>query len=106
MGALFMIGRRDGSDGAAIVRNPAGQPPVSIGLLAAMLVLGLLALVYFIWPAYRAFLPLQIENGGAWNAYHADTIRAGALSVLIAFGIVLAAVFVYHQWMSSLQVAP
>ena len=42
-----------------------------------MLVLGLLALVYFIWPAYRAFLPLQIENGGAWNAYHADMIRAG-----------------------------
>ncbi len=42
-----------------------------------MLVLGVLAAVYFAWPVYRAFLPLQIENGGAWNAYHADFIRAG-----------------------------
>ena len=45
-----------------------------------MLVLGLLALVYFIWPAYRAFLPLQIENGGAWNAYHADNKRSFTFS--------------------------
>jgi hypothetical protein len=72
-----MIGRRDWPDSAVRLRNPAGQEHISAGLLAAMLVLGLLALVYFIWPAYRAFLPLQIENGGAWNAYHADTIRAG-----------------------------
>jgi hypothetical protein len=72
-----MIGRRDLADSAVHLRNPAGQQHISIALRAAMLVLGLLALIYFIWPAYRAFLPLQIENGGAWNAYHADMIRAG-----------------------------
>lgn len=54
-----------------------GQPRISAALLAAMFVLGALAFVYFARPVYRAFLPLQIENGGAWNAYHADTIRAG-----------------------------
>ncbi len=59
------------------LRNPDGQPQISVALLAATLVLVALAFVYFAWPVYRAFLPLQIENGGAWNAYHADTVRAG-----------------------------
>ena len=57
--------------------HSGGRPQPSGAVLAAMLVLGVLAAVYFAWPVYRAFLPLQIENGGAWNAYHADFIRAG-----------------------------
>ena len=65
------------------LRNPDGQPQISVALLAAMLVLVALAFVYFAWPVYRAFLPLQIENGGAWNAYHADTIRAGATALRV-----------------------
>jgi hypothetical protein len=37
----------------------------------------MLALVYFAWPVYRAFLPLQIDVNEAWNAYQADMLRAG-----------------------------
>ena len=54
-----------------------GQPRISVALLAAMLALGGLAAVYFPWPVYRALLPLQIEGGGVWQAYHADALRAG-----------------------------
>lgn len=72
-----MVGWRDGLGGGLRLRKLDGQPQISGALLAAMLVLVALALVYFAWPAYRAFLPLPIENGGAWNAYHADAIRAG-----------------------------
>jgi hypothetical protein len=54
-----------------------GQPRISVALLAAMLALGGLAAVYFAWPVYRALLPLQIEGGGVWQAYHADALRAG-----------------------------
>jgi hypothetical protein len=57
------------------LRHTDSRIPAAV--LAAMLVLGALAALYFAWPVYRAFLPLQIENGGAWNAYQTDTIRAG-----------------------------
>jgi len=72
-----MIGWRDGWGRGLRLRKLDSQPQISGALLAAMLVLVALALIYFAWPAYRAFLPLSIENGGAWNAYQADFIRAG-----------------------------
>lgn len=36
-----------------------------------------LAAVYFAWPLWRAFLPLQIVYSDAWNTYHADDVRLG-----------------------------
>jgi hypothetical protein len=50
---------------------------VSAKLAVALAALATLALVYFAWPAYRAFLPLQIDVNEAWNAYQADMLRAG-----------------------------
>ncbi len=46
-------------------------------LLVALVVLAALALIYFAWPVYRAFLPLQIDSNEPWNAYHADALHAG-----------------------------
>jgi dolichyl-phosphate-mannose-protein mannosyltransferase len=56
-------------------RNSRAQ--TSVGLLTAIFVLALLALTYFAWPVYRAFLPLQILYSDAWNAYHADFLSSG-----------------------------
>jgi hypothetical protein len=50
---------------------------MSAGLAAALAALATLALVYFAWPVYRTFLPLQIDVNEAWNAYRADMLRAG-----------------------------
>jgi hypothetical protein len=55
----------------------SGETRISPGVLAATVLLGALAALYFAWPVYRAFLPLQIEGGGVWQAYHADALRAG-----------------------------
>jgi hypothetical protein len=49
----------------------------SAALAVALAALAALALVYFAWPAYRAFLPLQIDVNEAWNAYRADMLRSG-----------------------------
>jgi uncharacterized membrane protein len=46
-------------------------------LAAALAALATLALIYFAWPVYRAFLPLQIDINEAWNAYQTDMLRAG-----------------------------
>ena len=55
-----------------------GEPQrLSAALLAVMLVLAGLAAIYFAWPVYRALLPLQLEGGDIWHAYHADALRAG-----------------------------
>jgi hypothetical protein len=50
---------------------------MSAGLAAALAALATLALVYFAWPVYRTFLPLQIDVNEAWNAYLADLLHAG-----------------------------
>jgi hypothetical protein len=73
------------SSGELRVGNPDEQPRISVALLAVMLVLGALAAIYFAWPVYRASLPLQLEGGGVWQAYHADALRAG--SPLYSFDI-------------------
>jgi hypothetical protein len=63
--------------GDANILDPGRSAPTAPGLLAAMLLLAALAAIYFLWPVYRAFLPLQIDYNDAWNAYHADAIGAG-----------------------------
>jgi hypothetical protein len=75
--ATLVNGWRDIWSGEMRLGYRDSQPHVSGALLAAMLVLAGLAAIYFAWPVYRAFLPLQIENGCAWHAYHTDAIRAG-----------------------------
>jgi hypothetical protein len=57
--------------------SQSGETGISPEVLAATVLLGALAALYFAWPVYRALLPLQIENGCAWYAYHTDAIRAG-----------------------------
>jgi len=53
------------------------QLKISPGLAISLSALTILGLVYFAWPVYRAFLPLQIDFNEPWNAYHADMLRAG-----------------------------
>ncbi|HEY1746876.1 MAG TPA: glycosyltransferase family 39 protein [Xanthobacteraceae bacterium] len=65
------------SSGELRLGNPDRAPRISVALGAAIFALGALAAIYFAWPAYRALLPLQIEGGGIWQAYHADALRAG-----------------------------
>ena len=62
LAALLLAGR---------LSDQVGRRPVLLAALAT------LALVYFAWPVYRAFLPLQIDINEAWNAYQADMLRAG-----------------------------
>ena len=57
--------------------KPIRHPRISPELAAALATLATLALIYFAWPVYRAFLPLQIDINEAWNAYQADMLRAG-----------------------------
>ena len=76
-GASLVNGWRDIFSGERRLRYRDGQPRVSVALLTAMLALAGLAAIYFAWPVYRALLPMQIEGGGVWQAYHADALRAG-----------------------------
>jgi hypothetical protein len=57
--------------------KPIHHPRISPELAAALAALATLALIYFAWPVYRAFLPLQIDINEAWNAYQKDMLRAG-----------------------------
>ena len=57
--------------------KPIHHPRISPELAAALAALATLALIYFAWPVYRAFLPLQIDINEAWNAYQTDMLRAG-----------------------------
>jgi hypothetical protein len=57
--------------------KPIRHPRISPELAAALAALATLALIYFAWPVYRAFLPLQIDINEAWNAYQTDMLRAG-----------------------------
>lgn len=47
----------------------------SLELAVALAILAALALVYFAWPVYRAFLPLQIDVNEAWNAFQTDRLH-------------------------------
>jgi hypothetical protein len=49
--------------------KPIRHPRTSPELAAALAALATLALIYFAWPVYRAFLPLQIDINKAWSAY-------------------------------------
>jgi hypothetical protein len=57
--------------------KPIRHPRLSPELAVALAALATLALIYFAWPVYRAFLPLQIDINEAWNAYQTDMLRAG-----------------------------
>jgi hypothetical protein len=57
--------------------KPIRGAKIPLDLLVALAVLAALALIYFAWPVYRAFLPLQIVYSDSWNAYHADALHAG-----------------------------
>jgi len=46
-------------------------------VVASLAALTILAALYFAWPVWRAFLPLEIDVNEPWNAYHADDACAG-----------------------------
>jgi hypothetical protein len=48
---------------------------LSPAVVASIAVLAILAAIYFIWPACRACLPMEIDSNEAWHAYHADAVR-------------------------------
>jgi len=45
---------------------------ILIGSIAA------LAALFLVWPAWRAFFPMEIWGNEGWNAYHADAAMRGA----------------------------
>jgi hypothetical protein len=47
---------------------------LKLGLIAGLLIL---AGWNFMWPAYRAFLPIEIDYNEGWNAYHASAAIGG-----------------------------
>ena len=47
-----------------------GDNPHRVSILIGCL--GLLAFLSLLWPAYRAFLDIEIDYNEGWNAYHAD----------------------------------
>ena len=49
----------------------------SPGLAIWVAILVALTALYFAWPVWRAFLPLQIVESDAWNAFQADQISLG-----------------------------
>ncbi len=54
------------------LKQPTGRElgsPLQIALVSTLV---LLALLFLIWPVWRAFFPLQIDQNEGWNAYHAD----------------------------------
>jgi hypothetical protein len=48
----------------------------SPGVAVAFCLLAILTIVYAAWPAWRAFLPLEIDVNEPWNSYYADAVRA------------------------------
>jgi len=72
-----VVDRKGWTSSGVRLRVQEDPSQISNGVLAAMLLLGALAAIYFAWPVYRALLPLQIEGGGVWQAFHADALRAG-----------------------------
>jgi hypothetical protein len=50
--------------------NTPGRNPRSLSILIACL--GLIAVFATLWPAYRAFFPIEIDVNEGWNAYYAD----------------------------------
>jgi hypothetical protein len=44
--------------------------PLYLGLMQWLLCI--MAIVFFTWPVYRAFLNVEIQNNEGWNAYFAD----------------------------------
>jgi hypothetical protein len=46
-------------------------------VIAALASLGALAVIYSVWPIWRALFMLELSPNEAWNAYHADHVLAG-----------------------------
>lgn len=57
---------------------PNGQPASPIAT-AAVWALALLAVLFMVWPLWRATLPLEVWGNEGWNAYHADAAFSAAL---------------------------
>jgi hypothetical protein len=60
------------------MQRDAASPPSTLPLALAIGLLTALAALYFAWPVWRAFLPLEIDLNEPWNAYQVDALRAGA----------------------------
>ena len=56
---------------------PDERQPLSATVIASLAALAFLGALYFAWPVWRAFLPLEIDYNEPWHAYHADYVRAG-----------------------------
>jgi hypothetical protein len=63
--------------GKALTFSSAREPAPSSALLLALSLLTVLSAVYFVWPVWRAFLPLEIDGNEGWSAYFADAVMAG-----------------------------
>jgi hypothetical protein len=46
-------------------------------VIAAIASLGVLAVIYSVWPIWRALFVLELSPNEAWNAYQADHVLAG-----------------------------
>jgi hypothetical protein len=46
-------------------------------VIAAAVGLGALAVIYSVWPIWRALFMLELSPNEAWNAYHADHVLQG-----------------------------
>ena len=40
--------------------------------------IAVLAVLFLVWPVWRAFFPMEIWGNEGWNAYHADAAMRGA----------------------------
>ena len=53
--------------------NPGPQPALkSIGVQMTVSLLCLIATLSMVWPTYRSFLNIKVNENEAWNAYYAD----------------------------------
>jgi hypothetical protein len=50
----------------------SGAEPSSVVAKAALWALAALAVLFLVWPLWRATLPLEVWGNEGWNAYHAD----------------------------------
>jgi hypothetical protein len=57
--------------------RPIIASPYAAALAASIILLGVLAAVYLLWPIWRALFPLEIDVDEAWNAYNADAVLSG-----------------------------